>query len=59
MKILWFLNLNQSLDINPSSLFKGNQINYKNYVIVSSNQSLYILDTNTGRILFKKILRPN
>ena len=29
-------------------------INYKNYVIVSSNQSLYILDTNTGRILFKK-----
>ena len=45
MKILWFLNLNQSLDINPSSLFKGNQvINYKNYVIVSSNQSLYILD---------------
>ncbi len=55
MKILWFLNLNQSLDINPSSLFKGNQvINYKNYVIVSSNQSLYILDTNTGRILFKK-----
>ncbi len=55
MKILWFLNLNQSVDINPSSLFKGNQvINYKNNVIVSSNQSLYILDTNTGRILFKK-----
>jgi hypothetical protein len=26
MKINWFINLNQSLDLNPSNLFFGNQI---------------------------------
>ena len=26
MEIKWFINLNQSLDINPSNLFLGNQI---------------------------------
>ena len=27
MKINWFLNLNQSLDFNPSNLFLGSQDN--------------------------------
>ena len=55
MEIKWFVNLNQSLDINPSNLFMGNQIvnNNKN-IIVNSNQSTFILDAETGTILFKK-----
>ena len=63
MEIKWFVNLNQSLDINPSNLFMGNQIvnNNKN-IIVNSNQSTYVLDAETGTILFKKnfssIIRP-
>ena len=63
MEIKWFVNLNQSLDINPSNLFMGNQIvnNNKN-IIVNSNQSTYVLDAVTGTILFKKnfssIIRP-
>ena len=29
MRILWFINLNQSIDLNPSNLFEGNQIVYQ------------------------------
>ncbi len=55
MKINWFVNLNQSLDLNPSNLFRGNQvINYKDKVVVFSNNYFYILDVNTGSILHKK-----
>ncbi len=55
MKINWFVNLNQSLDLNPSNLFRGNQvINYKDKVVVFSNNFFYILDANTGSILHKK-----
>ena len=55
MRINWFINLNQSLDINPNSLFKGNQIVLnKNKVIISSNQETYIIDQITGTINFKK-----
>ena len=41
MKINWFINLNQSLDLNPSNLFYGNQIINKDKIIVSSNNLLY------------------
>ena len=55
MRINWFINLNQSLDINPNSLFTGNQIVLnKNKVIISSNQETYIIDKITGTINFKK-----
>ena len=55
MRINWFINLNQSLDLNPNSLFKGNQIVLnKNKVIISSNQETYIIDQITGTINFKK-----
>tara|TARA_B100001027_G_scaffold216710_1_gene193949 strand:+ start:4167 stop:5495 length:1329 start_codon:yes stop_codon:yes gene_type:complete len=63
MEIKWFVNLNQSLDINPSNLFMGNQIvNYNQKIVVNSSQSTFILDSKTGTILFKKnfssIIRP-
>ena len=63
MEIKWFVNLNRSLDINPSNLFLGNQIvNDNKKIIITSNQSTFILDDETGSILFKKnfssIVRP-
>ncbi len=55
MEIRWFVNLNQSLDINPSNLFSGNQIvNNNEKIVISSNQSTFILDGETGSILFRK-----
>ncbi len=54
-KINWFINLNQTLNLNPSSIFKGNQIiNNEKFIIASSNKSTYILDSRNGAILFKK-----
>ncbi len=53
-RIKWFVNLNQSADINPSNLFNSNQIiNYKNIVIVSTDLMLYFLDSNNGSTYFK------
>ena len=55
-RINWFINLNQSLDVNPNNMFNGSQIiNSGGKIITSSNQFLYIIDSNTGSIIFKKI----
>ena len=55
LKINWFVNLNQSTNLNPSNLFSGSQIvNDKRRVVVSSNQFTYILDERAGTILYKK-----
>ena len=60
MEIKWFVNLNQSLDINPSNLFMGNQIvNNDKRIVVNSNQSTFVLDSETGRILSKKKFSSN
>ncbi len=54
-KINWFINLNQSLDLNPSNLFQGSQIvSSKNKIIISTNDFTYIIDNKTGSILHKK-----
>ena len=54
-RINWFINLNQSLDVNPNNMFNGSQIiNSGGKIITSSNQFLYIIDSNTGSIIFKK-----
>ena len=63
MQIKWFLNLNQSLDINPSNLFFGNQIvNDNKKIIISSDQFTFIVEAETGTIIFKKnfssIIKP-
>ena len=53
--ISWFLNLNQSIDLNPSNLFIGNQvINNGKRIVSSSNYFTYVLDNQSGSILFKK-----
>ena len=55
LKINWFLNLNKSLDLGPSNLFSGNEIvNYEDKIYVSSNESTYIIENNTGNIISKK-----
>ena len=43
MQVNWFINLNQSNDLNPSNLFFGSKIiNSGNKLAVSSNHSTYI-----------------
>ncbi len=55
MRIIWFINLNQSLDLNPSNIFTGNQIvNYGEKLAISSNEFTYIIDKNSGATLHKK-----
>ncbi len=55
LEVKWFINLNQSIDLNPSNQFLGNPIIYqKNKIIISSNYHSYIIDSNTGSIINKK-----
>ena len=55
MEISWFLNLNQSLDLNPSNLFFGSEIiNFEDKIVVSSNEFMYIINANNGSTIYKK-----
>ena len=63
MKINWFLNLNQSVNLNTTNLFFGNQIvNYNDKIIVSSNNSTYLINAINGSIIatynFSTTLKP-
>ena len=55
LKINWFLNMNQSLDMNLNNLFYSNSIaaNNKN-IFISTNPFLYILDSTSGATIFKE-----
>ena len=54
MEVIWFVNLNQSIDLNPSNLFLSNQVvNNNNIIIVSSNKLTYMIDSESGSILKK------
>ena len=60
MRINWFINLNQSLDLNPSNLFNANiVINNPDLLITSSDQFTFIINAKTGSILNKKNLSTN
>ena len=55
LDLLWFINLNQTLDLNPSNLFLGSPlVNRNNKIVVSSNQNTYTIDSNNGTIINKK-----
>ena len=55
MSVEWFININQSLDLNPSNLFVGKEIiNYKGILVTSSNNFTYIFDEKSGSLLYKK-----
>ena len=54
MTVNWFKNFNQSLNLNPSNLFYGNQIiNNRKLLVINSKDYTYFLDSNNGSILFK------
>ena len=68
LKINWFINLNQSTDINPSSLFDSVEIvSNKSKVLISSINKTFIIDSKLGLIidkfnfspLFKPIINKN
>ena len=63
MQMMWFINLNQTLDLNSGNLFNSNQIiTDKKKLVVSSNDHLYVVDIETGIILskynFVSIVKP-
>ena len=62
-RIEWFLNLNKSLNINPSNLFYSNPIVlYQDKLVVSTDSYLYILNSKNGSTLSKtaitSLLKP-
>ena len=68
LKINWFINLNQSTDINPSNLFDSVEIvSNKSKVLISSTNKTFIIDSKLGLIidkfnfspLFKPIINKN
>ena len=53
-RINWFVNLNQSLNLNPTNLFYSNPlVVFKDKIIVSTEQYLYILNIETGATILK------
>ena len=63
MKINWFLNLNQSTNINPSNLFNSVQIvSNKSKVLIGSNNKTFIIDKNSGfvenKFTFAPLIKP-
>ncbi len=63
MKIDWFINLNQSSNLNPANIFLGNElVFYEDKILISANESTYIINANTGNIIHKfnffSIVRP-
>lgn len=63
LEINWFINLNKSMDLNPSNIFFATQIiNKKNNIIVSTSKDTYIIDSSSGLILnkfnFSSSLKP-
>ena len=50
-KIEWFINLNNSLGSNLSSLFYGSNLVYsKNKIFVSSGENFYIVNSSNGSV---------
>lgn len=48
-RVRWFINLNRSLDINPSNLFNAKPIIlYKEKLIISTDLYLYVINAKTG-----------
>ena len=54
LRLNWFINLNQTLDLRPSNSFLSNQIiNNKNKLVISSRQFTFLIDANSGAITNK------
>ena len=62
-RINWFLNLNRSIDLSPSTLFDGSEIvNDEKYLVISSNDFTFVIDVNSGSIInkinFSSVIKP-
>ena len=54
-RINWFINLNNTLDLSPNSLFFGSAAVYNNQkVLLSSSENFYILNSENGSVFYKK-----
>ena len=54
-KINWFINLNQSIQTDVGNLFSASPIiNNSSRIVISSNLSTFIIDSDTGEIIAKK-----
>ena len=54
-RIKWFINLNQSLNVNPTDLFSSkNVVLSDNKIIISTDPYLYVLNSYNGATLIKK-----
>ena len=54
MKIIWFINLNQSSNLNPANIFFASQlVFYEGKILISANDSTYVIDATTGTIIYK------
>ena len=54
MKLNWFINLNQSFDLNPNELFTSKQIiNDNGKIVISSSFFTYVINSNNGSIIYK------
>tara|TARA_B100001248_G_scaffold242571_1_gene210212 strand:- start:791 stop:2116 length:1326 start_codon:yes stop_codon:yes gene_type:complete len=55
LKLNWFLNLNQNIDLNLSNIFFGSKIIYhEEKIFVSNNDNFFILDNKSGSVIAKK-----
>ncbi len=60
MRLNWFVNLNQSLELNRNaSFFASNIVNNNNKLAISTNKFTYIIDQISGSILHKKNISSN
>ena len=56
-KINWFINLNKSIDLNPSDLFYSNPIlAYEDKVIISTDPYFYVLSAKSGSTISKDLI---
>ncbi len=54
LKINWFANFKQSLDLNTANLFYSNPaVIYEDKIIVSTDPYLYLLNIKNGSIIFR------
>ena len=63
LNLKWFINLKKTTETDAFNLFLGSQIvNNNDIVVISSNKSTYVIDSNNGSILDKKnfsnIIKP-
>ena len=53
-RINWFINLNQSIDLNLGSLFFSNPIlTHREQIIISTDPNLYLINLSTGSTISK------